>query len=249
MEVERRAAPSEAEFRAHYLTRRHPVVLRGLDEWPATWSFAELARRHGRRTVPVAVTHNKTLRADARGGVAYTTITLADYIARLDGSEHPGLYLTTSLDRFLPELLDEAKVPPYCRAARWRRSRMWMGAGGTVSPLHRDIAHNLIVQLAGKKRFWLYPPRAKMAPYPLWTGLGNFSRIDPESDDTPRHEVILEPGEVLFLPSMWWHHARALERSLSVNFWWAEGWLSLLARAAESWKRLLRLDDMKLEVC
>jgi lysine-specific demethylase 8 len=241
--LERIAPPTVEEFRA--LAR--PVVIRGLRPLKKSWSFAELARDHGHRVVPVAITRNGTLQADARGGVRYTKIALGDYISRLASEEHPGLYLTTSLENFLPELLADLEAPPYCREARWRRSRLWMSAAGTVSPLHRDIAHNLIVQVEGKKRFWLWSNGEKLDPHPLFSGLGNFSRVDPEARDLPRRiEVILEPGEVLFLPSLWWHHARALERSLSVNFWWAEGWRSLLQHAAERGKRLLRLDDMKM---
>ena len=239
--MERIAPPTVEEFRA--IDR--PVVIRGLSR--PDWSFATLAQRHGHRVVPVGVTHNGVLQADARGGVRYTKISLADYLARIEEKDHPELYLTTSLDHFLPELLAELEAPIYCRNARWRRSRLWIGAAGTVSPLHRDIAHNLIFQVAGKKRFWLWSSSEKLDPHPLFSGLGNFSRVDPETRELPRRiEVILEPGEVLFLPSLWWHHARALERSLSVNFWWAEGWRSWLARAAESAKRLLRLDDMKM---
>ena len=32
-------------------------------------------------------------------------------------------------------------------------------------------------------------------------------------------QVVLGPGETLFIPRGWWHYARALEPSFSVNFW------------------------------
>jgi lysine-specific demethylase 8 len=239
--LDRIAPPTVEEFRA--LDR--PTVIRGLPL--PEWSFAALARRHGHRVVPVGVTQNGILDADARGGVKYTRIALGDFLSRLESDQHPGLYVTTSLDHFLPELLAELAPPIYCRQAGWRRSRLWIGAAGTVSPLHRDIAHNLILQLEGKKRFWIWSRSEKLDSHPLFSGLGNFSRVDPETRELPRRiEVLLEPGEALFLPSLWWHHARVLAPSLSVNFWWAEGWRSLLARAAETGKRLFRLDDMKM---
>jgi ribosomal protein L16 Arg81 hydroxylase len=31
-------------------------------------------------------------------------------------------------------------------------------------------------------------------------------------------DVILEPGETLFMPVGWWHHARALDVSITVTF-------------------------------
>mmetsp|Transcript_9420 Transcript_9420/g.16625 ORF Transcript_9420/g.16625 Transcript_9420/m.16625 type:complete len:89 (+) Transcript_9420:83-349(+) len=34
------------------------------------------------------------------------------------------------------------------------------------------------------------------------------------------YEVILEPGEALFIPRKWWHYCRSKTVSCSVNFWW-----------------------------
>jgi lysine-specific demethylase 8 len=248
--VERITPPPLSQFRR----LRRPVVLAGLsDGWRMRgWSFEDLARRHGHRSLPVATTAGGAIDGDARHGIRYTMITLGEYVSRLSGDDHPGLYLTTSLDRFLPELLAELDVPPYCRDARWRRSRLWMSASGTVAPLHRDLAHNLFVQLIGRKRFWLYARDAtpRLYSHSFLSALPNFSRYDPERDDprfplaatVPREEVVLEPGDVLYIPSLWWHHVRGLERSLSVNFWWAEGLLGLVQRAAETWKRVRGLD-------
>jgi hypothetical protein len=258
-EVERVSPPTADDFLARFVRRHRPVVISGLtDGWQmrTTCTFDALVQHYGHREVAVAVAENGVLKKDTRAGVHYTNMSIGDYVARLSDDRHPGLYLTTPLDRFLPELLAELDVPPYCSEARWRRSRLWMSAPATVSPLHWDIADNLIVHLVGRKRFWLYPPGStrRLYPHPLLSGLPNFSRFDPEQTDgerfplgvaEPRYEVTLQPGEVLFLPSRWWHHVRSLERALSVNFWWANGWLALAARSAEMWRRLRGFDDMK----
>jgi len=36
----------------------------------------------------------------------------------------------------------------------------------------------------------------------------------------PRLECVLEPGDLLYIPSRWWHHARSIDTSASVNVWW-----------------------------
>jgi hypothetical protein len=36
----------------------------------------------------------------------------------------------------------------------------------------------------------------------------------------PFVEVVLEPGEVLFMPAFWWHHVMALDPAISMNYWW-----------------------------
>ena len=33
-------------------------------------------------------------------------------------------------------------------------------------------------------------------------------------------DVILEEGEMLYVPVGWWHYVRSLEVSFSVSFWW-----------------------------
>ena len=33
--------------------------------------------------------------------------------------------------------------------------------------------------------------------------------------------ALLEPGDAIFIPSMWWHHVRSLEPfNVLVNYWW-----------------------------
>jgi hypothetical protein len=33
-------------------------------------------------------------------------------------------------------------------------------------------------------------------------------------------EGILGPGDVIYIPRNYWHYVRALERSISISFWW-----------------------------
>ena len=46
----------------------------------------------------------------------------------------------------------EFVIPEYCRAAPWVRSRFWLSAAKTGSPLHRDPPDNLIAQIFGQKQ-------------------------------------------------------------------------------------------------
>jgi hypothetical protein len=57
----------------------------------------------------------------------------------------------------------------------------------------------------------------------------HFSPVDVEHPDLKRHprfaratplEITVRPGEMLFIPATWWHYLRALEPSISLNFWW-----------------------------
>ena len=35
-----------------------------------------------------------------------------------------------------------------------------------------------------------------------------------------RMELILEPGDALYIPALWWHAVESLDTTVSVNFWW-----------------------------
>lgn len=36
----------------------------------------------------------------------------------------------------------------------------------------------------------------------------------------PYQDLVLEPGQMLYIPPGWWHFVRSLSTSFSVSFWW-----------------------------
>lgn len=258
--IERAVRPSLDRFAA-YRRRSVPVVLHGLtDDWPArsNWSIENLRKRFADRLISVMPTDDGRIRTHVDTGVAFDTIRFGDYLDVLERGERPDSYLIEASGNWLPELSEDVRVPEYCRYAAWRNTRFWLSAAATSAPLHRDVAENIFVQLVGRKRFFLYPPAAAAWLYsnPLRSGLPNFSRFDPERPDYDRFplsrqvvpaEVVLEPGDAVYLPSRWWHQVRSLELSASFNFWWANGTLALAVRAAELAKRWRRLEIYGLE--
>ena len=53
--------------------------------------------------------------------------------------------------------------------------------------------------------------------------LANFSAaltIDPEAHTDPAYEVVLEPGDILYLPAVWFHEVTTLDEvAISANVW------------------------------
>ena len=237
------------------------MILDGLsDDWPArsNWSLAGLRERFADRHISVIKTEHGRLCTDVKTGVAFQTMRFGDYIDVLEHGERPDCYLVEPGSNWIPELGDDVRVPEYCREAPWRNTRFWLSAANTSAPLHRDLAENLFFQVVGRKRFFLYPPSATPWLYsnPLRSALPNYSRFDPEMPDYDRFplgremapiEVILQAGDALYLPSRWWHQVRSLDISASFNFWWADGALALIVRAAEFVKRKRGLEIYGLE--
>ena len=252
--IPRLVRPSIERFEAFHRASL-PLRLDGLvDDWPGltNWSLPRLRARFADRKVSVIPTKQGRTKGDARTGIAHESVRFGDYIDRLERGVEPEGYLAAG---WLPELNDDAPPLDYCRDAPWQVSRFWLGAPQTSTLLHREmLVENLFVQLVGRKRFYLYSPAATpwLYSYPLRSALPNYSRFDPEQPDYeqfPRSravqplEVILEPGDALYLPSRWWHQVRSLDVSVSFNVWWAVGTHSLVVRAVEFARRVRQLGD------
>lgn len=140
----------------------------------------------------------------------------------------------------IPEiLLDEIQLPSLCSdgtigEGKLYSVKIWMGPGGTLSPLHNDPMENCLMQIVGRKRFYLLPRTTNVDC--LYTGsnwdqqpntsavdienpnLGRFPRFREAMNDLSTGE--LYPGDVLYIPSKMWHAVRSLDFSISVNAWW-----------------------------
>jgi 50S ribosomal protein L16 3-hydroxylase len=92
-------------------------------------------------------------------------------------------------------------------------------------PMHFDGKENIIVQLCGKKRWFISANH--MVSYPLHDYLPDALRQSelqlyaslPLKNYPPSPETIidLEPGSLLFLPRGYWHQTMAIEDSVSLS--------------------------------
>jgi hypothetical protein len=113
--------------------------------------------------------------------------------------------------------------------------RIWIG-NRIVVPAHFDDADNLACVVAGSRRFTLFPPEQVSNLYigPLdFTPAGSpVSMVDmrkpdftvyPKYKQALEHAQIaeLEPGDVLYVPTLWWHHVESLSAvNVLINYWW-----------------------------
>jgi hypothetical protein len=254
-ELERVTAPDVETFVHHYVRPRRPVVLTGLTRgWVAArdWTFARIADRYGSAEVIAAVLVNGTLAGDT---VDFRRIALRDFVASLAAPGSASHYVMAPTWNLPRAFHDDYRVPQYCEGAPHLRAKFWLGKAGTVTPMHRDVPHNLHVHLTGRKRWLLYPPGvANMYPRGLLSGMPNFSAVDPEQPDDARHPrfrdataftATLTDGETLFIPRGWWHHTRSLDDAVAMNFWWGGPFVRLTALASATFKRVrgIRRDE------
>ena len=121
-------------------------------------------------------------------------------------------------------LLDAAVAP-----------RLWFGTAITT-PAHFDESHNIACCVAGRRRFTLFPTSQIANLYvgpldhaPAGTPLSLVDFANPDFDRFPRFRealanaqvALLEPGDAIYIPPLWWHHVHSLERvNMLVNYWW-----------------------------
>lgn len=109
---------------------------------------------------------------------------------------------------------------------------LWIGdENATKTGLHNDDEHNVLCQIRGQKRVILIAPEERDNIYPniLYDSGTECCDVNASNPDLQRHplfacvgvrfEVVLEPGDVLFLPRFWYHEVQPMGSfSVSVNY-------------------------------
>jgi hypothetical protein len=153
--------------------------------------------------------------------------------SHVDLPSPPSLYIgSTNVDHWLPGFRDENDFPIQDLAPL---VSIWIGNQSRVSA-HYDFPSNIACVVAGRRRVILFPPEQLTNLYvgPLdFTPAGQpISLVDfcaPDYERFPKFREavntarmsVLEPGDAIIVPSMWWHHMEALDAfNVLVNYWW-----------------------------
>ncbi|PRP80005.1 hypothetical protein PROFUN_12292 [Planoprotostelium fungivorum] len=151
----------------------------------------------------------------------------------------PYHYYTASAEQLGPLYHDLYPIEPFMvKNSSWkieesylhRWTNVWFGPAGATTHTHYDISHNFYAQIYGKKRFVLFSPDQlnNLYLYPFLHPGGQQSQVRfdewdhksfPNFAKAEAIEAVLEPGDVLYLPPLWFHHVTALTTSMSVSIW------------------------------
>ena len=139
---------------------------------------------------------------------------------------------STSVDYCFPTLLNEHPLPlplpqPLISA--------WLGTQ-SIAATHFDVPENIACNAFGRRRFTLFPPdqvnNLYIGPMDLTPAGQPVSMVEVNEPDLAQYpkfydamekgfQVTLEPGDALYIPSMWWHNVEALDSvNLLINYWW-----------------------------
>ncbi len=230
--AERRKSIDREEFFAEYYSQNRPVIITDVvRRWPAMqrWTHEYLAERVGDREVEIQANRNSDPRYEIDSLRHRKRLRFSDYLKMVftDG-ETNDYYMTANNAEVnqaaLAPLHDDIDgLPEYLDPSERGRMFFWLGPAGTVTPVHHDLTNNFMAQVVGRKRIQLISP--SHLPL-LYNDFHCYSAVDLDNIDTDRYpqfrdvrieEVILEPGELLFLPVGWWHHVVGLDVTITIT--------------------------------
>ena len=151
--------------------------------------------------------------------------------------ECPPTYYVASLlvDTCLPGMRAQNDLP-FAAQGIDAPPTIWIG-NRTIASCHYDAPNNIACCAVGRRRFTLFPPEqiVNLYPGPLEPSPGGqaVSVVEFAAPDLTRHprfsEALaagqtaeLEPGDAVFVPSMWWHHVEGLSSfNTLINYWWS----------------------------
>jgi hypothetical protein len=129
----------------------------------------------------------------------------------------------------IPGFLDENRLSLLTATIE---PRIWLGNTVTV-PAHFDEAQNVACCVSGRRRFTLFPPEQVgnlyVGPLDFTPAGAPISLASTDFAQFPRYRnalaasmvAELEPGDAIYIPSLWWHQVESIGvLNILVNYWW-----------------------------
>jgi len=230
--------------KSHYKARK-PVVLRGLDigECKEKWNVEYLSQVFGKMPVKIHVSPVPEMDF-IKKNFQYKTLGFDEFLRKVSNNEHDDYFLTSNEKYYLrslgedprkniadihkqfPSLAEDFKIPSVFDKENFFSSVFRISSADVQLWTHYDIMDNVLVHISGHKKVVLFPPTDALNLY-LVGDKSQVMNIDdpdfgefPKFKDVERYECLLEPGDVLFIPALWFHNVTALDFAISVNVFW-----------------------------
>lgn len=226
--------------------RRHePVILRGIDLGTATakWTFKHLSENGPDQLVSAHVCESPTMTfrprnfefvvmpwremlEQARFGPKLIYFRSIGTNPRKQAAHFHEAFPLLSADLRLP-----GDLFPQLLTDRYFSSVLRIGSAGMQLWMHYDVMDNILIQIVGRKQVTLWHPSDLPHLYidgsaSIADDLHDFGHFPLLQRAKPR-SIVMEPGDVLFIPALWPHHVEALSSndaectlSVAVNVFW-----------------------------
>jgi hypothetical protein len=225
--IERRAGLTKQEFEEDYQKLGKPVIFTDLAEsWPATekWTFDWLRTNYGHLQVRL---FDNNFRNPGKDYLVPTiTKSFGEYLDIIENGPSELRMFLYNIFKHAPEMTKDFSMPTITDGFLKNYPLMFFGGQGAKVDLHYDLdcAAVFITQFQKKKKVILFSP--DQGDYLYQHPFTVQSEVTLDNPDFEKHpalkqaqgyETILEHGETLYMPSLWWHYMYYTEGGFSLS--------------------------------
>lgn len=236
---------SRKEFCQEIQPKRKPCILKGIDigQCKEKWTVDYLCKNGGDIPVKIHVSETPQMNFITKN-YAYRTLPFNELVKRASENIHSKYFISeyeyyylrslgadvrkdvADVKRQFPHLSDDIIFPCFFPEDSFFSSVFRIASEKLQLWTHYDIMDNLLIQVKGKKRVILFPPTDVENLY-LQGDKSTITNIDepdlktyPLFANAQRYEAILESGDILFIPALWFHNVIAQDFGIAVNVFW-----------------------------
>ena len=206
-------------FISHIIFSFFGLNLGAVKYWPAytKWTDEYLNASYGNETF------NMETRDDDKWNIP-PSMKLHEFLSQYTQANR---YL---VDEVLPDMRKDVILPLCLRCEEMSSyffvSYFWMSTGGTSSSIHIDTDENLLCVIHGHKAVLMVSPVYSTFLYSDESRVLGVSDIDPKAVDLEKypdvmkiryHSAMVEEGDIVYIPQMWWHQVISRQVLVSVN--------------------------------
>ncbi|XP_054707243.1 tRNA wybutosine-synthesizing protein 5-like, partial [Uloborus diversus] len=236
------------DVNSSYIERK-PFVLRGCDIGSCVekWTNEYLSKMIGDEEVKIHVSESPSLDF-LQKNFAYKTLKFGELLSRAAEEAHSEKHYFISKSEYYylrsvgkdprkevadirqqyPELSQDLLFPGFVPENQIFSSIFRVASANVSIWTHYDVMDNALIQVKGRKKAVLFPPTDALNLY-LNGDKSEVLDIDhpdlkkfPKFSNATRYESCLLPGDVLFIPALWFHNMKYLDFGIAVNVFWKE---------------------------
>uniref|UniRef100_A0A0B6ZND8 tRNA wybutosine-synthesizing protein 4 n=1 Tax=Arion vulgaris TaxID=1028688 RepID=A0A0B6ZND8_9EUPU len=236
---------TEDEFVNNIYPKREPVILRGINVGKCVnkWTLEYLASHGGEKEVKVHVSSSCQMDFITKNFL-YRSLPFAEFLQRASEEIHDNFFIDKTEKYYLralgedprkdvanlavqfPNLVDDIHIPQYFEYSKFFSSVFRIASKGVQLWTHYDVMDNILIQVVGKKKVVLFHPNDVDNLYMN----GDKSQVldvdNPDLNKYPKfsharpYRGVLEPGDILFIPALWFHNMTYEDFGIAVNVFW-----------------------------
>lgn len=224
------------DFQEKYYRPKLPVVIRDLSKsWPAyqKWNWDYFKEIVGDKKVGIFNNVKSDAYTPVNKADDYTTF--GEYVDMIRRGPAAWRIFLFNIFSHAPQLTKDFTWPDHLMKGFVKRVPMlFVGGQGSITHMHFDIdmSHILHTQFAGRKRVLLFPYNEQhklyRKPFEVLSvaDFSNYyddekSKLDvekfPAVEKAVGYDIILNPGDTLFMPCGYWHHMEYIDSGFAMS--------------------------------